>query len=158
MKRIITLLLLTPLIFSADFSYDEAISYIKKDLNKITSLEPGCVGFYLEKSDDAKTYYSFELREIHNTKCGGDPDTSPRLASVMVYANKKISVFNLMCNSYVDINDYSWDMECPKKKYCIYPGESDNPLHTSAAVFQDLSIKCPLKDENGNDLIESYIE
>ena len=158
MKRIITLLLLTPLIFSADFSYDEAISYIKKDLTKITSLEPGCVGFYLEKSDDAKTYYSFELREIHNTKCGGDPDTSPRLASVMVYANKKISVFNLMCNSYVDINDYSWDMECPKKKYCIYPGESDNPLHTSAIVFSDLSTKCPPKDENGNDLIESYIE
>ena len=160
MKRIITLLLLTPLIFSADFSYDEAISYIKKDLTKITSLEPGCVGFYLEKSDDAKTYYSFELREIHNTKCGGDPETAPRLASVMVYANKKISVFNLMCNSYVDINDYSWGMECPKKKYCIYPyNNPDWPnAKTIASVFSDLTTKCPPKDENGNDLIESYIE
>ena len=158
MKKIFLILLLPPLVFSEEWSSDIAISYVKKDLFKLTSLDSECVGFYFGKSDDAKTYYSFELREIHNTKCGGDPDTAPRLASVMVFANKKINVFSLMCNSYVDINDYSWDMECPKKKYCIYPGESDNPLHTSAAVFQDLSIKCPLKDEKGNDLIKSYIE
>ena len=158
MKKIFLILLLPPLVFSEEWSSDIAISYVQKDLSKLTSLDSECVGFYFGKSDDAKTYYSFELREIHNTKCGGDPDTAPRLASVMVFANKKINVFSLMCNSYVDINDYSWDMECPKKKYCIYPGESDNPLHTSAAVFQDLSIKCPLKDNDGNDLIESYIE
>ena len=47
------------------------------------------------------------------------------------------------------------DAECPKKKYCIYPGESDNPLHTSI-VFSDLSTKCPLKDPDGKDLMESY--
>ena len=47
---------------------------------------------------DSKSPYWLELREIHNTKCGGDPDTAPRIASVIVYDNKKISVFNLMCN------------------------------------------------------------
>ena len=158
MKKIFALLFLSPLAFVADFSSNQAISYIKEDLHKITSLDSECVGFYFGKSDDAKTYYSFELREIHNTKCGGDPDTAPLINSVIVSNTKKISVFNLLCNAYVDINDYSWDMECPKRKYCIYPGESNNPLHTSATVFQDLSTKCPLKDEKGNDLIESYIE
>tara|TARA_B100000900_G_scaffold2510_1_gene2161 strand:+ start:464 stop:964 length:501 start_codon:yes stop_codon:yes gene_type:complete len=160
MKKIFLILLLPSLVFSEEWSSDIAISYVKKDLSKLTSLDSECVGFYFGKSDDAKTYYSFELREIHNTKCGGDPDTAPRLASVMVFANKKINVFSLMCNSYVDINDYSWDMECPKKKYCIYP--YNNPkwpnTKTSAIVSTDLSIKCPLKDNDGNDLIESYIE
>ena len=158
MKKIFLILLLPSLVFSEEWSSDIAISYVKKDLSKLTSLDSECVGFYFGKSDDAKTYYSFELREIHNTKCGGDPDTAPLINSVIVSNTKKISVFNLLCNAYVDINDYSWDMECPKRKYCIYPGESNNPLHTSATVFQDLSTKCPLKDEKGNDLIESYIE
>ena len=157
MKKIFLILLLPSLVFSEEWSSDIAISYVQKDLSKLTSLDSECVSFYVERGNSESPYW-LELREIHNKKCGGDPDTAPRLASVMVFANKKISVFNLMCNSYVDINDYSWDMECPKKKYCIYPGKTDNPLHTSAAVFQDLSIKCPLKDEKGNDLIKSYIE
>lgn len=157
LKKILFILLLPSLVFSEEWSSDIAISYLKKDLTKITSLNSECISFNVEKGD-SKSPYWLELREIHNTKCGGDPDTAPRIASVIVYDNKKISVFNLMCNSYVDINDYSWDMECPKKKYCIYPGESDNPLHTSAIVFSDLSTKCPLKDPDGKDLMESYIE
>ena len=160
MKKFFALLFLSPLAFVAEFSSNQAISYIKEDLHKITSLDSECVGFYFGKSDDAKTYYSFELREIHNTKCGGDPDTAPLINSVIVSNTKKISVFNLLCNAYVDINDYSWDMECPKKKYCIYPyNNPDWPnAKTIASVFSDLTTKCPPKDENGNDLIESYIE
>tara|TARA_B100000963_G_scaffold191889_1_gene166977 strand:+ start:328 stop:801 length:474 start_codon:yes stop_codon:yes gene_type:complete len=157
MNKILVLLLISPLVFADNFSVDDAINYVKKDLSKLTSLNSECVSFYVERGD-SKSGYWIELREIHNTTCGGDPDTAPRIESVIVSADKEISVLNIMCNSYVDIDDYSWDMECPKKKYCIYPGESDNPLHTSAAVFQDLRTKCPLKDEKGNDLIESYIE
>lgn len=159
MKKLLALFLLSPLVFADNFSVDDAINYVKKDLSKLTSLDSECVSFYVERGDSNSGYW-LELREIHNTKCGGDPDTVPRLASVIVSADKKLSVFNLMCNSYVDINDYSWDMECPKKKYCIYPyNNPDWPnAKTSAAVFTDLTIKCPLKDENGDDLIESYIE
>ena len=159
MKKIFLILLLPSLVFSEEWSSDIAISYVKKDLSKLTSLDSECVSFYVERGDSESPYW-LELREIHNKKCGGDPDTAPRLASVMVFANKKISVFNLMCNSYVDINDYSWDMECPKKKYCIYPyNNPDWPnAKTIASVFSDLTTKCPPKDENGNDLIESYIE
>ena len=159
MKKIFLILLLPSLVFSEEWSSDIAISYVKKDLFKLTSLDSECVSFYVERGDSESPYW-LELREIHNKKCGGDPDTAPRLASVMVFANKKISVFNSMCNSYVDINDYSWDMECPKKKYCIYPyNNPDWPnAKTIASVFSDLTTKCPPKDENGNDLIESYIE
>lgn len=127
LKKILLILLLPSLVFSEEWSSDIAISYLKKDLTKITSLNSECISFNVEKGD-SKSPYWLELREIHNTKCGGDPDTAPRIASVIVYDNKKISVFNLMCNSYVDINDYSWDMECP------------------------------LKDLDGKDLVEPFIE
>ena len=159
MKKLLTLLLLSPLAFSEEWSSDIAISYVAKDLSKLTSLDLECVSFYVERGNSESPYW-LELREIHNKKCGGDPDTAPRLASVMVYSNKKISVFSLMCNSYVDINDYSWDVECPKKKYCIYPYNNPKRPNTKtfAIVSTDLSIKCPLKDNDGNDLIESYIE
>ena len=113
MKRILLVLLLPSFIFATEFSYDEAVSYIKKDLPKLTSLDSECVGFYFGKPNDSHTSYSFELREIHNTKCGGDPDTAPIIASVKVSNTKIITVYNLFCNTYVNIDDYSWDMECP---------------------------------------------
>ena len=113
MKKLLTLLLLSPLAFATELSYEEAIGYVKKDLAKLTSLDSDCVGFYFGKPNDSNTSYSFELREIHNTKCGGDPDIAPIIASVKVSNTKKITVYNLLCNTYVDIDDYSWDMVCP---------------------------------------------
>jgi hypothetical protein len=48
-------------------------------------------------------------------------------------------------------------MECPQKKYCIYP--LDNPDHpTIAEVYRDINKKCPEIDEDGGALIRSYIE
>ena len=48
MKKFFALLFLSPLAFVAEFSSNQAISYIKEDLHKITSLDSECVGFYLE--------------------------------------------------------------------------------------------------------------
>ena len=113
MKRILLVLLLPSFMFATEFSYDEAVRYIKQDLSKLTSLDSECVGFYFGEPNESNTIYSFELREIHNTKCGGDPDTAPIIASVKVSNTKNITVYNLLCNTYVNIDDYSWDMECP---------------------------------------------
>ena len=113
MKRILLVFLLPSFVFATEFSYDEAVRYIKQDLSKLTSLDSECVGFYFGEPNDSNTSYSFELREIHNSKCGGDPDTSPIIASVKVSNTKNITVYNLLCNTYVNIDDYSWDMECP---------------------------------------------
>jgi len=35
--------------------------------------------------ETTRTYFQFVLREIHNAKCGGDPDTSPAIDRYRVY-------------------------------------------------------------------------
>jgi hypothetical protein len=42
-----------------------------------------CVAYGTEET--AKAYFEFVLREIHNAKCGGDPDTSPAIDRYRVY-------------------------------------------------------------------------
>jgi len=34
----------------------------------------GCISYRTEET--TKAYFEFVLREIHNAKCGGDPETS----------------------------------------------------------------------------------
>jgi len=163
MKRILLVLLLPLFIFATEFSYDEAVSYIKKDLHKVTSLSFDCVAFYHDGPNYNNEYisYSFDLREIHNEKCGGDPDISPLITNMSISKNTvsmniSSSVRHFFCG-YVGLDEYEISMECPKKKYCIYP--SDNPDYpTIAAVYRDVNKKCPEIDEDGGALIRSYIE
>lgn len=42
-----------------------------------------CVEYGTEKT--TKAYFEFVLREIHNNKCGGDPETSPAIDRYRVY-------------------------------------------------------------------------
>ena len=42
-----------------------------------------CIGYGTEET--TKAYFEFVLREIHNTKCGGDPETSPAIDPYRVY-------------------------------------------------------------------------
>jgi hypothetical protein len=42
-----------------------------------------CVSYGTEKTTDA--YFEFVLREIHNAKCGGDPEMSPVVDRYRVY-------------------------------------------------------------------------
>ena len=42
-----------------------------------------CVGYGTEETTDA--YFQFVLRENHNAKCGGDPETSPVINRYRVY-------------------------------------------------------------------------
>ena len=39
-----------------------------------------CIAYGTEETTNA--YFGFVLREIHNTKCGGDPDVTPPYRSV----------------------------------------------------------------------------
>ena len=144
MQKLLFFLLIAPLTFAAEFSSDEAISYIKEDLSKLTSLDSECVGFYFGELNDSNTSYSVELREIHNTKCGGDPNFSPIIASVKVLNTKKITVYNLFCNTYVDIDNYSWDMECPLVNDMVpltnYLLEREDDLNESDMLY--LTYRC----------------
>ena len=42
-----------------------------------------CIAYGTEETTNA--YFEFVLREIHNVKCGGDPETSPAIARYRVY-------------------------------------------------------------------------
>ena len=42
-----------------------------------------CVAYGTEET--TRAYFQFVLREIHNAKCGGDPDTSPAIDRYRVY-------------------------------------------------------------------------
>jgi hypothetical protein len=53
-----------------DRVYDERISW-------------DCISFGTEETTDA--YFEFVLREIHNAKCAGDPETSPAIDRYRVY-------------------------------------------------------------------------
>ena len=49
MKKLLALLLLSPLVSGEGFNFDIAKELIIKDLDKLTSLKSECVGFYFEK-------------------------------------------------------------------------------------------------------------
>ena len=42
-----------------------------------------CISYITEETTG--TYFQFVLREIHNAKCGGDPETSPAIDRYRVY-------------------------------------------------------------------------
>jgi len=46
-----------------------------------------CVSFVVEER--TSTYFEYALRENHNGKCGGDPDTSPIVDRYQVYRSSK---------------------------------------------------------------------
>ena len=73
MKKLLALLLLSPLSFADVLNSDAAKDLAIKHLDKLTSLQPECVSFYFEGRNETKTKFWFEIRELHNKKCGGDP-------------------------------------------------------------------------------------
>lgn len=42
-----------------------------------------CIAYGTEET--TKTYFEFVVREIHNAKCGGDPETAPAIDRYRVY-------------------------------------------------------------------------
>jgi hypothetical protein len=72
---------------SRSLDEDAALALLQRTLKsdqvyeKRISLD--CVAYGTEETTNA--YFEFVLREIHNTKCGGDPDASPAIDRYRVY-------------------------------------------------------------------------
>jgi hypothetical protein len=66
---------------------DAALALLQRTLKRDQVYEKrislDCVAYGTEET--AKAYFEFVLREIHNAKCGGDPDTSPAIDRYRVY-------------------------------------------------------------------------
>ena len=91
-KAVISTILLSSIVAHAGarsqpLNEDAALDLLQRTLKrnrvyeKRISLE--CVSYGTEET--TKTYLEFVLREIHNGKCGGDPETSPAIDRYRVY-------------------------------------------------------------------------
>jgi len=66
---------------------DAALALLERTLNLdrvyTHRISLDCITYRTEETTD--TYFQFVLREIHNAKCGGDPETSPVVDRYRVY-------------------------------------------------------------------------
>jgi hypothetical protein len=86
------LLLISPVMVqsgpqSHPFNENDALDLLQRTLKRDGVYEKrissACISYGTEETTDA--YFQFVVREIHNAKCGGDPETSPGIDRYRVY-------------------------------------------------------------------------
>jgi len=66
---------------------------LKRDRVYEKRISCDCISYSTEETTSA--YFEFVVREIHNTKCGGDPDVTPAIDRYRVYRRSgKITRWN----------------------------------------------------------------
>ena len=68
---------------SEDAALDLLQRTVKRDRVYEKRISLDCIAYGTEETTNA--YFEFVLREIHNAKCGGDPETSPAIDRYRVY-------------------------------------------------------------------------
>ena len=72
---------------SRSLNEDAAIAFLQRTLKRDQVYEKrislDCIAYGTEETTNG--YFEFVLREIHNAKCGGDPETSPAIDRYRVY-------------------------------------------------------------------------
>jgi hypothetical protein len=72
---------------SRPLNEDAALDLLQRTLKRDRVYEKriswDCILYGTEET--TKAYFEFVLREIHNAKCGGDPETSPAIDRYRVY-------------------------------------------------------------------------
>ena len=72
---------------SSPLSEDAALDLLQRTLKRDRVYEKrislDCISYGTEETTNA--YFEFVLRENHNAKCGGDPETSPAVDRYRVY-------------------------------------------------------------------------
>lgn len=85
-RTAVALVLISPIAAQAgsrsrQLNEDAALDLLQRTLKRDHVYEKriswDCISYGTEETTDA--YFEFVLREIHNTKCGGDPETSPAI-------------------------------------------------------------------------------
>ena len=82
---------------------EQAIEITKQAMQSylLTSLALQCVQFFVTESSQRKGEFEVDAREVHNTKCGGDPATSPRIFSLRIKANGQIKLYDAPSADYI---------------------------------------------------------
>jgi hypothetical protein len=72
---------------SSPLDEDAALGLLERTLKRDRVYEKriswDCIAYSTEEKTNA--FFEFVLREIHNSKCGGDPETSPAIDRYRVY-------------------------------------------------------------------------
>jgi hypothetical protein len=72
---------------SQSLDKDAALALLQRTLKRDHAYEKrislDCIEYGTEETTNA--YFEFVLREIHNAKCGGDPETSPAIDRYRIY-------------------------------------------------------------------------
>ena len=66
-----------------DAALELLLRTLKRDRVYEKRISLDCISYGTEETTNA--YFEFVLREIHNTKCGGDPETNPAIDRYRVY-------------------------------------------------------------------------
>jgi hypothetical protein len=89
---VIAAILISPIVARAasrshPLSEDAALDLFQRTFKRDRAYEKrislDCISYGTEETTNA--YFEFVLREIHNAKCGGDPETSPAIDRYRVY-------------------------------------------------------------------------
>lgn len=89
---VVAVALISPVVAQAgspshSLNEDAALELLQRTLKRDHVYEKriswDCISYGTEETTNA--YFEFVLREIHNTKCGGDPETSPAIDRYRVY-------------------------------------------------------------------------
>ena len=72
---------------SGPLDEDAALALLQRTLRRDHVYEKrislDCIAYGIEETKN--DYFEFVLREVHNAKCGGDPETSPAIDRYRVY-------------------------------------------------------------------------
>jgi hypothetical protein len=91
---IVAVVLVSPVIAQSSpgshpLNEDAALALLERTLKRdhvyANRISLDCITYVTEETTNA--YFQFVLRENHNAKCGGDPETSPALDRYRVYRN-----------------------------------------------------------------------
>ena len=89
---VIAIIVVSPIIAQADPQShppdeDAALALLQRTLKRDRVYEKrissDCISYGTEETNDA--YFQFVVREIHNARCGGDPEISPAIDRYRVY-------------------------------------------------------------------------
>lgn len=98
-----TLLTLMPIVAASESLTQkmklDAIEAFTTWKHLITDIETGCIRFEFQTLEkfSQKRLVGLQLRELHNTECGGDVNTSP----VIAYIKLEFSPLNTLHNFYI---------------------------------------------------------
>jgi len=109
LATVIAIALVSPLIIyagsrlhgplSEDAALNVLLQTIKRDHVYDRRISLDCVTF--DTDETTRIYFEFALREKHNAKCGGDPDTSPVVDRYRVNrASGKIELYNVALDNW----------------------------------------------------------